>query len=156
MGIDNKKLILEQLNTTLKRFSAIKSVNPPRKGWIRAIRDALGISTRQLGSSLCHILISASSTPMPWANTLPVTSLKTFTAKVDIYFFLLFFSHRVRREHREKTIILKKRLFPSAASVSPARDLQSTNTTFEILKLNDVPWRILIQNQAHIPTSHRF
>ena len=52
MGIDNKKLILEQLNTTLKRFSAIKSVNPPRKGWIRAIRDALGISTRQLGDRL--------------------------------------------------------------------------------------------------------
>lgn len=52
MGIDNKKLILEQLNITLKRFSAIKSVNPPRKGWIRAIRDALGISTRQLGDRL--------------------------------------------------------------------------------------------------------
>jgi len=49
---NHKKLIREQLDTTLKRFSALKAVTPPRKGWIRAIRDALGISTRQLGDRL--------------------------------------------------------------------------------------------------------
>ena len=47
-----KKLILEQLDTTLKRFSALRAVHPPPKGWIRAIRDALGLSTRQLGDRL--------------------------------------------------------------------------------------------------------
>lgn len=47
-----KKLVLEQLDTTLKRFSTLKDVNPPPKGWIRAIRDALGLSTRQLGDRL--------------------------------------------------------------------------------------------------------
>ena len=52
MSQDHKKLIREQLDATLKRFSAIKTVTPPRKGWIRAIRDALGISTRQLGDRL--------------------------------------------------------------------------------------------------------
>ena len=52
MKRDHKKLIREQLDTTLRRFSALKTVNPPRKGWIRAIRDALGISTRQLGDRL--------------------------------------------------------------------------------------------------------
>ncbi|MBU1167961.1 MAG: mobile mystery protein A [Proteobacteria bacterium] len=49
MRLEQKKLIREQLDTTLKRFSELKRVNPPRKGWIRAIRDALGFSTRQLG-----------------------------------------------------------------------------------------------------------
>lgn len=49
---NHKKLILEQLDTTLKRFSALKAFNLPQKGWVRAIRDALGISTRQLGDRL--------------------------------------------------------------------------------------------------------
>ncbi len=49
---NKKKLIREQLDETLKRFSLLKSVNPPRKGWLRAIRDAFGISTRQLGDRL--------------------------------------------------------------------------------------------------------
>ena len=52
MGKDNRKLILDQLDATLQRFSSLKTINPPRKGWVRAIRDALGISTRQLGAIL--------------------------------------------------------------------------------------------------------
>lgn len=46
------KLIREQLDKTLKQFSPLLAINAPRKGWIRAIRDALGISTRQLGDRL--------------------------------------------------------------------------------------------------------
>ncbi len=52
MKKDLKNLILEQLDTTLKRFSVLRAVNPPPKGWIRAIRDALGLSTRQLGDRI--------------------------------------------------------------------------------------------------------
>ncbi len=46
------KLIREQLETTLKHFGPLHSLSTPRKGWIRAIRDALGMSARQLGSRL--------------------------------------------------------------------------------------------------------
>lgn len=52
MEQNRKKLIREQLDKTLQRFVDLKSVNPPRKGWLRAIRDAFGISTRQLGDRL--------------------------------------------------------------------------------------------------------
>jgi predicted DNA-binding mobile mystery protein A len=52
MNIKQKKLMREQLDATLKRFVELKSIHPPRKGWIRAIRDALNISTRQLGDRL--------------------------------------------------------------------------------------------------------
>lgn len=52
MNSDRKKLIREQLDVSLKRFSELKSVTQPKKGWIRAIRDSLGISTRQLGDRL--------------------------------------------------------------------------------------------------------
>ena len=52
MNPKQKKLILEQLDITLKRFSELKAVPLPKKAWIRAIRDALNISTRQLGDRL--------------------------------------------------------------------------------------------------------
>ncbi len=42
------KLIREQLQATLSGFQALRNAPIPSKGWIRAIRDALGMSARQL------------------------------------------------------------------------------------------------------------
>ncbi len=50
MRKEQKKLMREQLDATLSRFTILKSIQLPRKGWIRAVRDALGISTRQLAA----------------------------------------------------------------------------------------------------------
>ncbi|WP_300455627.1 mobile mystery protein A [Desulfobacula sp.] len=47
-----KKIIREQLDDTLNRFSTIASVNRPMNGWIRAIRDALGMNMRQFADRL--------------------------------------------------------------------------------------------------------
>ena len=47
-----KKLLREQLDATLKRFEPFKTVVPPQKGWIRAIRDALGMTGEQLSDRL--------------------------------------------------------------------------------------------------------
>jgi predicted DNA-binding mobile mystery protein A len=44
-----QKTALEQLDATLSRFAPLRATPPPGKGWIRAIRDALGMSGRQLG-----------------------------------------------------------------------------------------------------------
>lgn len=44
-----QKTALEQLDATFARFAPLRDTPPPRKGWIRAIRDALGMSGRQLG-----------------------------------------------------------------------------------------------------------
>ena len=52
MKAKHKKLAREQLDTTLKRFENLKTVVPPRKGWIRAIRDALGMTGEQLAARL--------------------------------------------------------------------------------------------------------
>ncbi len=48
----HKKLMRDQLSTTLNLFNDLKSINPPQKGWIRAIRDALGINARQFAERL--------------------------------------------------------------------------------------------------------
>jgi predicted DNA-binding mobile mystery protein A len=52
MKAKHKKLAREQLDATLKRFEPLKTLVPPGKGWIRAIRDALGMTGKQLAIRL--------------------------------------------------------------------------------------------------------
>ncbi len=52
MKAKHKKLAREQLDETLKRFDPLKTLVPPGKGWIRAIRDALGMTGEQLAKRL--------------------------------------------------------------------------------------------------------
>ena len=47
-----KRLIREQLEASLLKFRPLRAVNIPKKGWIRAIRDGLGMTARQLASRL--------------------------------------------------------------------------------------------------------
>lgn len=45
-----RKLVRQQLDTTLGKFRPLLDISTPPKGWIRAIRDALGMSGRQLAN----------------------------------------------------------------------------------------------------------
>jgi predicted DNA-binding mobile mystery protein A len=47
-----KKLAREQLNETLKQFDSLKTMVAPKKGWVRAIRDTLGMTGKQLAKRL--------------------------------------------------------------------------------------------------------
>jgi predicted DNA-binding mobile mystery protein A len=49
---NKRKLIREQLDNTLRVFEPLRHISPPPKGWIRAIRDALGINGRQLADRM--------------------------------------------------------------------------------------------------------
>ncbi|MEN8262296.1 MAG: mobile mystery protein A [Nitrospirota bacterium] len=48
----NKKLIRQQLEITLQKFRPLLDISMPPKGWIRAVRDALGMNGRQLADRL--------------------------------------------------------------------------------------------------------
>ena len=50
--MNKKKLIREQLDASLKRLRPLLDVTAPPKGWIRAIRNALGMTARQLANRL--------------------------------------------------------------------------------------------------------
>ena len=52
MAYSKKALILEQLDSTLEKFNNVKKLNPPPKGWIKAIRNALGMTSTQLAKKL--------------------------------------------------------------------------------------------------------
>jgi predicted DNA-binding mobile mystery protein A len=50
--MNKKKLIREQLDASLQRFSPLLDITAPSKGWIRAIRDALAMTAKQLAKRL--------------------------------------------------------------------------------------------------------
>ncbi|MDP8299200.1 MAG: mobile mystery protein A [Candidatus Tantalella remota] len=52
MKLQHKKLVLQQLDSTLKRFQPLKAINPPERGWLRAIRTALGMNGKQFAKRL--------------------------------------------------------------------------------------------------------
>ena len=50
--MNRNKLVREQLEASLQRLAPLRGINPPSKGWVRAIRDALGMTARQLAGRL--------------------------------------------------------------------------------------------------------
>ena len=52
MTTKNYKLIREQLDQALKRFKVLQTMNIPQKGWVRAIRVALGMNGRQFAKRI--------------------------------------------------------------------------------------------------------
>ena len=47
-----KKLAAKQLDAALKRLTPLKTLAVPGKGWVRAVRDAMGMSARQLADRM--------------------------------------------------------------------------------------------------------
>ncbi|MHC4116574.1 MAG: mobile mystery protein A [Planctomycetota bacterium] len=52
MRTERIKLVRRQLDAKLECFRPLKDIKPPRKGWIRAIRDALGMTGEQLAKRI--------------------------------------------------------------------------------------------------------
>ena len=46
----NKKLKRMQLSDALQAYPSPEAASPPRGGWVRAIREALGMTQAQLGA----------------------------------------------------------------------------------------------------------
>jgi predicted DNA-binding mobile mystery protein A len=47
-----KNLLLEQLDATMTRLSCLRGMRRPVKGWLRAVREALGMSGKQFAMRL--------------------------------------------------------------------------------------------------------
>jgi predicted DNA-binding mobile mystery protein A len=52
MRIRYKSLRTKQLDRTLVAFEAARHVHRPQKGWVRAVREALGVSSTELARRL--------------------------------------------------------------------------------------------------------
>ncbi|MBY0245310.1 MAG: mobile mystery protein A [Sphingobacteriaceae bacterium] len=47
-----KSLQLAQLNSKMQAIASIKKISPPPSGWIKALRNTLGMTLQQLGNKL--------------------------------------------------------------------------------------------------------
>ncbi len=47
-----RRTMRDQLDKTFEQLNSLKLLQPPVKGWLRAIREALGLSGKQLGERL--------------------------------------------------------------------------------------------------------
>ena len=52
MQSKHRRTMRDQLDNTFAQLSRVKSLQPPVKGWLRSIREALGMSGKQLGERL--------------------------------------------------------------------------------------------------------
>lgn len=50
--MNKKTLLIQQLNRKMASYASLKQVAIPPTGWIKAIRNALGMSMQQLGNKL--------------------------------------------------------------------------------------------------------
>lgn len=48
----HRRTMRDQLDKTFTQLSSLKTLQPPVKGWLRSIREALGMSGKQLGERL--------------------------------------------------------------------------------------------------------
>jgi hypothetical protein len=54
MKPNRKHLMLDQLDATLDRLSCLRTVQRPAKGWLRAVREAVGNSGQQFARRLAE------------------------------------------------------------------------------------------------------
>ncbi len=52
MKLQQKHLVREQLEKTVERLACMRDIQRPVKGWIRSVREALGMSGRQFARRL--------------------------------------------------------------------------------------------------------
>jgi predicted DNA-binding mobile mystery protein A len=50
--MSKKSLQIQQLNSKMLAYASLQKVAPPPTGWIKAIRNAIGMSMQQLGNRL--------------------------------------------------------------------------------------------------------
>jgi len=87
MQLNKRKLVIEQLDITLKNFNSVKHLELPQSGWVRAIRTALGMTITQLakrlGVSPNRVSVIEQSEP---SGTVTINTMKKIAAQLDCTF----------------------------------------------------------------------
>ena len=83
----NKKLLIEQLDKKLEKFSVLKEADVPPRGWINAIRTAMNMSLVQLAKRLKKTSVSVKEIEEREQNkTITLNKLMEVAEKLDLQF----------------------------------------------------------------------
>ncbi|MGA8263928.1 MAG: mobile mystery protein A [Ignavibacteriaceae bacterium] len=87
----SKKLALEQIDRRIKQFSKYSEINIPVEGWIYSIRQALGISLKQLGKKMQLTPAGVKEMEKREKNSsVTIKSLKDFASALELKFVYAF------------------------------------------------------------------
>ncbi|MDP8287216.1 MAG: mobile mystery protein A [Candidatus Electryonea clarkiae] len=135
----NSKLVRAQLDKTLAILHPLRDTPVPLKGWIRAIRNAIGMSGRQLAARLGVTKQSASLIEgREIAGTVTINTMKKTAEAMDCIFVYGF----IPRISLEETVrnqakrVASKRL--ARASHTMSLENQSINITENKTVLSDL------------------
>jgi predicted DNA-binding mobile mystery protein A len=83
----NKKLLIEQLDKKLEKFSVLKEADVPPRGWINAIRTAMNMSLVQLAKRLKKTSVSVKEIEEREQNkTITLNKLMEAAEALDLQF----------------------------------------------------------------------
>lgn len=87
----SNKLVLEQLDNKMKSLSAVSELSLPSEGWMYNIRQALGISLKQLGKKMKLTPAGVKEMEKREKNSsVSLKSLNDFASALDLKFIYAF------------------------------------------------------------------
>ena len=87
----SNKLVLEQLDNKMKSLSAVSELSLPSEGWMYNIRQALGISLKQLGEKMKLTPAGVKEMEKREKNSsVSLKSLNDFASALDLKFIYAF------------------------------------------------------------------
>tara|TARA_R110001583_G_scaffold73483_3_gene204429 strand:- start:1903 stop:2361 length:459 start_codon:yes stop_codon:yes gene_type:complete len=113
---NQKKIVIEQLDRTLKPFYEIRNIEVPERGWLHTIRTALNMTLQQLGKKLKITIQGVKDIEKrELSGSLTIKSLKEIGKALDMQFVYGFVSNHnsidkfIESKARElaKKIVLK-------------------------------------------------
>lgn len=147
----DRKLIRDQLDQKLKELKGLRSANLPQTSWIKLVREALGMSTKQLGQrvgidqSRISRLENAES-----AGDLKLSSLKKIADGLNMKFVYGFVPHDSLEQmvHEQARKIALKRM----AKVNQTMRLEQQELSEEqkAKALEDLIQEILMEEQKDL------
>ena len=121
----NNKLLLEQIDKKLEKFSQLEKTIVPSKGWIHTIRTSINMSMRQMGAKLGITAQSVQEIEEREANgSITLKSIKEVARALDMKLVYGF----IPKEHSIEKMIEKR-----ALEVAREIVLRTSNT----MKLED-------------------
>jgi predicted DNA-binding mobile mystery protein A len=84
---NRKQLVRQQLDNNLRTFTPLNNIAPPLKGWIRAIKDALGMNGRQLADRMGeHRSRTKQIEQQELTGSITITTMRRTAAALDCQF----------------------------------------------------------------------
>jgi predicted DNA-binding mobile mystery protein A len=141
--MDPRRLKVEQLDRTLNSFRAIE-VPPPKPGWIRTIRRALGLTLAQLGERLNISQPSVfDAEKREAAGDITLSQLRRFAAALECNFVYAFVPRRPLGEVLDKRAEEVARKEIERISRSMALEAQETNPDLIPVRITELKQDLL-------------